>query len=177
MGCKHRKNRLFPDVSDLAPKARKTFFTKVRSQRAHFFVYRRPQGIYADLTSMLQREQTTGTPPFCFPSVVSCKLHLANWQKMCLNSTFFRYSARSPHRATKPSRDWLRVVVRKLHLVLFELDRAGNKVTARASAYVRGCAHWPLARGPRVLMIGWPLPLGFGLGGRLLLARRGRVYV
>ena len=34
----------------------------------------------------------------------------------------------------------------------------------------------PLARGPRVL-IGWPLPLGFGLDGRLLLARRGRVYV
>ena len=71
MGCKHRQNRLFPDVGDLAPKARKTFFTKVRSQRAHFFVYRRPQGIYADLTSKLQREQTTGTPPFCFPSVVS----------------------------------------------------------------------------------------------------------
>ena len=34
----------------------------------------------------------------------------------------------------------------------------------------------PLARGPRVL-IGLPLPLGFGLDGRLLLARRGRVYV
>jgi len=34
----------------------------------------------------------------------------------------------------------------------------------------------PLARGPRVL-VGWPLPLGFGLDGRLLLARRGRVYV
>ena len=34
----------------------------------------------------------------------------------------------------------------------------------------------PLARGPRV-PIGWPLPLGFGLGGSLLLARRGRVCV
>ena len=34
----------------------------------------------------------------------------------------------------------------------------------------------PLARDLRVL-IGWPFPLGFGLGGRLLLARRGRVYV
>ena len=33
-----------------------------------------------------------------------------------------------------------------------------------------------LARDPRVL-IGWPLPLGFGLDGCLLLARRGRVYV
>ena len=50
---------------------------------------------------------------------------------MCLNSTFFRYSARSPHRATKPSRDWLRVVVRKLRLVLFALLKAGNKVAAR----------------------------------------------
>jgi hypothetical protein len=35
----------------------------------------------------------------------------------------------------------------------------------------------PLARDvPRVL-VGWPLPLGFGLDGRLLLARRGWVSV
>ena len=34
----------------------------------------------------------------------------------------------------------------------------------------------PLARDLRVL-IGWPFPLGFGLDGRLLLARGGRVYV
>ena len=34
----------------------------------------------------------------------------------------------------------------------------------------------PLARDPRVL-VGWPLPLGFSLDGRLLLARRGRVCV
>ena len=34
----------------------------------------------------------------------------------------------------------------------------------------------PLARDPRVL-IGWPFPLGLGLDGRLLLARRGRVCV
>ena len=34
----------------------------------------------------------------------------------------------------------------------------------------------PLARDLRVL-VGWPLPFGFGLDGRLLLARRGRVYV
>ena len=39
------------------------------------------------------------------------------------------------------------------------------------------CARWPLAcRDPRVL-IGWSLPLGFGLDGRLLLARRGWVCV
>ena len=34
----------------------------------------------------------------------------------------------------------------------------------------------PLARDPRVLVC-WPLPLGFGLGGRLLLTRRERVYL
>jgi len=34
----------------------------------------------------------------------------------------------------------------------------------------------PLARDLWVL-IGWPFPLGFGLGGRLLLARRGRAYI
>ena len=45
-------------------------------------------------------------------------------------------------------------------------------------------ARWPGTRSgepprdPRVpVLIGWPLPLGFGLGGRLLLARRGRVFV
>ena len=73
-GCKHRQNRLFPGVCDLAPKPKSTknvFFTKVRSQRAHFFVYRRPQSIYVDLTSKLQREQITGTPPFCVPSAIS----------------------------------------------------------------------------------------------------------
>ena len=48
-----------------------------------------------------------------------------------------------------------------------QADRAINE----APSTVR-----PLARDPRVL-IGWPLPLGFGLDGRLLLARRGRVYV
>ena len=47
------------------------FFTKVCSQRTHFFVYRRPQGIYADLTSESQREQTTGAPPFCVHSVTT----------------------------------------------------------------------------------------------------------
>ena len=69
------------------PQKHENVFTKVRSQRAQFFVYRRPQGIYADLTSKLQREQATETPSFCFPSVVS-----PIWQigkKMCLNSTFF----------------------------------------------------------------------------------------
>ena len=43
--------------------------------------------------------------------------------------------------------------------------------TSQAPSTVR-----PFARDPRVL-IGWPLPLGFGLGGRLLLARRRRIYV
>ena len=46
----------------------------------------------------------------------------------------------SPHPTAKPSWGWLRVVVRKLHLVLFELDRTRNKVTAKAKAYWRGCA-------------------------------------
>ena len=41
--------------------------------------------------------------------------------------------------------------------------------TRRARRFEGGCP-------PRVL-IGWPFPLGFGLDGRLLLARRGRVCV
>ena len=70
-GHKHRQNRLFRVCVIWPQKHEKRFFTKVRSQRAHFFVHHRPQGIYADLTSKLQREQTTGPPPFCFPSVIS----------------------------------------------------------------------------------------------------------
>ena len=45
-----------------------------------------------------------------------------------------------------------------------------KKGTAWAGFY---CAILLLLR----VMIGWPLPLGFGLDGCLLLARRGRVYV
>ena len=35
----------------------------------------------------------------------------------------------------------------------------------------------PLARDDPRVLIGWPFPLGFGLDGRLLLARRGRFCV
>ena len=127
-----------PDVGDLAPKARKTFFDgSSESVSALFFVYRRPQGICSDLTSKATARTNNGNPAVLFSQC--CKPHLANWKKMCLSSTFFCHSARSPHRATKPSRGWLRVVVRELRLVLVELDRAGNKVTARARAYCRGC--------------------------------------
>ena len=62
----------FPYVSDLAPKARKTFFKRKFEVRERRFLYiAAPRKIYADLTLKLQREQTTGTPPFCFPSVIS----------------------------------------------------------------------------------------------------------
>ena len=40
--------------------------------------------------------------------------------------------------ATKPSRGWLWVVVRKPRLVLVEIASARSKVTAKARAYVRG---------------------------------------
>jgi len=50
--------------------------------------------------------------------------------------------------------------------------------TGRPASHPPPCARWPgiPCRDPRVL-IGWPFPLGSGLDGRLLLARRGRVYV
>ena len=53
-------------------------------------------------------------------------------------------------------------------LVSWEAKKKTGPSTARSDG--------PLARDLRVL-IGWPFPLGFGLDGRLLLARRGRVYV
>ena len=65
-----------------------------------------------------------GKPAVLFPQ--RYKPHLANWQKMCLNSTLFRYSARSPHRATKPSQSWLWVAVRKPRLVLSATVAARN---------------------------------------------------
>ena len=52
-------------------KHEKRFLRKFEVRERTFCVYRRPQGIYADLTLKLQREQTTGTPPFCFPSVIA----------------------------------------------------------------------------------------------------------
>ena len=41
--------------------------------------------------------------------------------------------------ATKPSRGWLWVVVRKPRLVLVEIVATRNKVTAKARAYWRRC--------------------------------------
>ena len=73
----------FPDVSDLAPKARKTFFYEGSESESALFVLLQlticilyiaaPRASMRTLlqSSKLQREQTTGTPPFCFPSVVS----------------------------------------------------------------------------------------------------------
>ena len=53
---------------------------------------------------------------------------------------------------------------------------SGGRCVALSPKYIAPSTVRPLARGARVL-VGWPLPLGFGLDGRLLLARRGRVYV
>ena len=73
------------------------------------------------------------TPVLCRLPSVSCLVLLVQ------KSMFFRCSVASPNPTTKPSRGWVRVVVRKPRLVLSELHRAGNKVTARARAYWRGC--------------------------------------
>ena len=131
----------------MAPKARKNVFYGSPESESALFLYRRPQSIYADLTSKLQHEQTTGTPPFCFRSVVSPIWQIGK-KKMPKIVRFFRYSARSPHRATKPSRVWLRVIIRKLPLVLFALDRAANEVTAKARACWRGGVGVCRAQGP-----------------------------
>ena len=56
---------------------------------------------------------------------------------------FFGYSARSPHRTTKPSRGWVRVGVRKPRLVLSEYRATRNKVTATPRSYCRGCEESP----------------------------------
>ena len=76
-----------------------------------------------------QQKQITETPHF---DVFSCT------RKNVQKGMFFRYSMTPPHPTAKPSSGWLRVVVRKLHLVLFELDRTGNKATAKAKAYWGG---------------------------------------
>ena len=62
-------------------------------------------------------------------------------------------------------------VVERRGVVLASCSSASGVGARHAPSTVR-----PLAMDPRVL-IGWPFPLGFGLDGRLLLARRGRVYV
>ena len=91
-GANIGKIDFFPGVCDLAPKARKVFFTKVRCQRAHFFCISPPPGHlcgpYFKDTARTKNEN----PTVLFSQ--RYKPHLANWQKkMCLDSTFFRYRA------------------------------------------------------------------------------------
>ena len=113
------------------------FYESSESESALFCISPPPRHLCGPYFKVTARTNNR-TPAVLFSQC--CKPHLANWQKkMCLNSTFFRYSARSPHRATKPSRGWLRVVVRKLRLVLFALSRTGNKITATHPCDVRGC--------------------------------------
>ena len=72
---------------------------------------------------------------------------------------------------TKTFKPWRIVAIRNWGGAMRALVRARVLTPRTAPSTVR-----PLARDLRVL-IGWPFPLGFGLDGRLLLARRGRVYV
>ena len=108
------------------PQSTKNVFYESPESEIALLVYRRPRGIYAGLTSKLQREQTQREPRrSVFPALqapTSSKLE----QKMCLNSTFFRYSARPPHRATQPSRGWLRGGVSKPQLILAATVAARN---------------------------------------------------
>ena len=113
------------------------FYESLESESALFCILPPPGHLCGPYFKVTARTNN-GNPTVLFSQC--CKPHL--WKvgkKMCLNCTIFRYSARSPHRATKASRGWLRVVIRKPRLVLSELHRAGNKVTARARAYCRGC--------------------------------------
>ena len=140
-GANTDKNRLLPAVcDDLAPKAQSTknVFMKALSQRAHFFcISPAPRYLCGPCFKVIARTDH-GNPAVLFPQ--RCKPHLANWQKkMCLNSTFFRYSARSPHRATKPSQGRLRVGGRKPRFLLSNADPTRNKVTANERTGVLGC--------------------------------------
>ena len=68
------------------------------------------------------------------------KPHLENWpKKKCLHSTLFRYSARSLHRATKPSRGRLRVGCSKPRLYFITYLPTCTKVTAKERTGVLGC--------------------------------------
>ena len=124
-GYKHRQNRLFRVCVIWPQKHEKRVFTKARSQRAHFLFISPPPGSLCGPYFKVTARTNNGNLAVLFVSQ-RYKPHLANWQKMRLNSTVFRYSARSPHRATKPSRGWLRVVVRKPRLVLLEFRAPRN---------------------------------------------------
>ena len=123
MGCKHRQNRLFPGVGDLAPKARKTFLRKF-DVRERTFCISPPPGHLCGPHFKVTARTNNGDPAVLFSQCY--KPHLANWQTMCLNSTFFRYSARSPHRATKQIRGWIRVGVSKPQFTLVAAVAARN---------------------------------------------------
>ena len=92
-------------------------------ERTSFFCISPPPGHPCGPYFKFTARTNNGNPAVLFSQC--CKPHLENWQKqkkMCLNSTFFRYSAtRSPYLPTKPSRGWLRVVIRKPRLVFFSI--------------------------------------------------------
>ena len=133
-------NRLLPAVCDLAPKARKPFLRKFGVRERTLLYIAAPS---VPMRALLQSYSANKPrePRRSVFQVLYIKPHLANWQnkKMCLNSTFFRYSARSPHRATTPSRGWLRVGGMKPRSVLSNADPTRNRVTAKDRTDVRGC--------------------------------------
>ena len=138
MGCKHRQNRLFRMWVIWPQKHEKRFLRKFGVRERTFFCTSPPPGHLCGPYFKVTARTNNGNPAVMFSQCR--KPHLASWpKKMCLNSTFFRYSARSPHRATKPSRGWLRVVVRKPRLVLVKCRATWNKVTATHTCDVRGC--------------------------------------
>ena len=99
-------------------KSTKNVFLRKFGVRERTFCISPPPGRLFGLCFKVTARTNNGNPGVLFPQCY--KPHLANWQpkKMCLNSTFFRYCARSPHRATKPSRGWLRVGVSKPQFIL-----------------------------------------------------------
>ena len=106
----------------------KHFFMKVLSQSAHFFCTSLALAYlclpYSEVIVLARTDH--GNSAVLFSQ--RYKPHLENCQRMMclLNSALFRYSATSPHRATKPSWGWLHIGGSKQRLVLAESDPTSN---------------------------------------------------
>ena len=124
--CPREKKKL--DLPGVSLKTPRFGVSKTHKKRCFFFCAQAPRRP----DSARFRPQFTIKPPFSikseFLNQVSHVGPTAGW---------FRRNSQlaSPHPTAKPKLGWLRIVARKLRLVLFELDRTGNKVTAKAKAY------------------------------------------
>ena len=123
-GQKYQNGFVLSKITKMT-KTKKAGFPRTATSGANLavpFALVRPLGPIGVLRSSVCSNMATNLRPSILTKMVSYWRFGCTWEthkKAC----FVRYSVMSPHRATKPSRGWLRVVLRKPRFVLAQLGR------------------------------------------------------